>query len=106
MPTRRTKYSMDVLINTHSKVRFIHFRNNLLSGIPESLTLLQINQIKIRLNKEYAEYIKKYNRYPGNAEFEISWYRKYYIPDNNNWIYYKKSQLWSRFQQRLLEIEA
>ncbi|CAJ0831512.1 9978_t:CDS:2 [Entrophospora sp. SA101] len=67
---------------------------------------VNLDQIKIRLNKEYAEYIKKYNRYPGNAEFEISWYRKYYIPDNNNWIYYKKSQLRSRFQKRLLEIEA
>ncbi|CAJ0630860.1 3300_t:CDS:2 [Entrophospora sp. SA101] len=65
---------------------------------------VSLDQIKIRLNKEYAKYIKKYNRHPYNAEFEISCYREYYIPDN--WIDSKKSQLWSRSQKRLLEIEA
>ncbi|CAJ0849315.1 3931_t:CDS:1, partial [Entrophospora sp. SA101] len=65
---------------------------------------VSLDQIKTRLNKEYAEYIKKYNRYPYNAEFEISCYQEYCIP--NYWIDSKKSQLRSRFQQRLLEIEA
>ena len=65
---------------------------------------VSLDQIKIRLNKEYAEYIKKYNRYPYNAEFEISCYQEYCIP--NYWIYSKKSQLQSRFKKRLLEIEA
>ncbi|CAJ0835813.1 11118_t:CDS:2 [Entrophospora sp. SA101] len=66
--------------------------------------MIRKNQIKIRLNKEYAEYIKKYNRYPYDAEFEISMYQEYTIP--YDWIIRKKSQLRSRFQKRLLEIEA
>ncbi|CAJ0858622.1 12644_t:CDS:2, partial [Entrophospora sp. SA101] len=45
---------------------------------------VSLNQIKIRLNKEYAEYIKKYNRYPYDAEFEISMYQDYIIP--YDWI--------------------
>ncbi|CAG8719117.1 25778_t:CDS:2, partial [Gigaspora margarita] len=40
---------------------------------------VSLDRIKMRLNKEYAEYIKKYNRYPYNAEFEISWHQEYYI---------------------------
>ncbi|RHZ55612.1 hypothetical protein Glove_413g19 [Diversispora epigaea] len=63
-----------------------------------------LDRIKMRLNKEYAEYIKKYNRYPVGAEFEIRTYKEYIIPDY--WISRKKSQLRERFRKRLLEIEA
>ena len=63
-----------------------------------------LDRIKMRLNKEYAEYIKKYNRYPVGAEFKIRTYKEYIIPDD--WIGRKKSQLRERFRKRLLEIET
>ncbi|RHZ88055.1 hypothetical protein Glove_26g317 [Diversispora epigaea] len=63
-----------------------------------------LDRIKMRLNKEYVEYIKKYNRYPVGAEFKIRTYKEYIIPDY--WISRKKSQLRERFRKRLLEIEA
>ncbi|RHZ83490.1 hypothetical protein Glove_92g20 [Diversispora epigaea] len=50
-----------------------------------------LDQIKMRLNNEYAEYIKKYNRYPLFAEDKIRRYKEYIIPDY--WISRKKSQL-------------
>ncbi|CAG8819708.1 31151_t:CDS:2, partial [Gigaspora margarita] len=33
---------------------------------------VSLNRIKMHLNKEYTKYIKKYNRYPYNAKFEIT----------------------------------
>ncbi|RHZ69850.1 hypothetical protein Glove_277g12 [Diversispora epigaea] len=65
---------------------------------------ISLDRIKMRLNKEYTEYIKKYNRYPVCAEDEIRTYKEYIIPDY--WIGSKKSQLQERFRKRLLEIEA
>jgi hypothetical protein len=58
----------------------------------------------MHLNNEYAEYIKKYNRYPFVAEYEIGTYKEYIIP--YDWIGSKKQQLRYRFQKRLLELEA
>ncbi|RHZ79484.1 hypothetical protein Glove_144g56 [Diversispora epigaea] len=63
-----------------------------------------IDRIKMCLNNEYAEYIKKYNRYPFVAEYEIEIYKEYIIP--YDWIGSKKRQLRYRFQKRLLELEA
>ncbi|RHZ54744.1 hypothetical protein Glove_423g94 [Diversispora epigaea] len=65
---------------------------------------IPLDRIKMHLNKEYAEYIKKYNRYPVGAEFTIRTYKEYIIPDY--WISRKKSQLQERFRKRLLEIEV
>ncbi|CAG8841510.1 37039_t:CDS:2, partial [Gigaspora margarita] len=42
--------------------------------VPSNVQLAWLNQITMRLNKEYAEYIKKYNRLPYIAEFEIHTY--------------------------------
>ncbi|RIB00551.1 hypothetical protein C2G38_2302563 [Gigaspora rosea] len=65
---------------------------------------ISLDQIKMRLNKEYGEYIKKYNRLPYIAEFEISRYQEYIIP--YDWIGRKKNQLRNRFQERHLELET
>ncbi|RIB08536.1 hypothetical protein C2G38_2211451 [Gigaspora rosea] len=65
---------------------------------------ISLDQIKMRFNKEYAKYIKKYNRLPYITESEISTYQEYIIL--YNWIGRKKNQLRNRFQKRLSEIEA
>ncbi|CAJ0844173.1 6282_t:CDS:1 [Entrophospora sp. SA101] len=64
---------------------------------------VSLDQIKIRLNKEYAEYIKKYNRFPYNVEFEVSMYQEYIIP--YDWIIRKKKQLRYRFGKCLQQLE-
>ncbi|CAG8826073.1 284_t:CDS:1, partial [Cetraspora pellucida] len=65
---------------------------------------ISLDQIKIRLNKEYGEYIKKYNRLLYIAEFEISRYQEYIIL--YDWIGRKKNQLRNRFQERLLKLKT
>jgi len=62
-----------------------------------------LDRLKTHLNKEYAEYIKEYNRYPYIAEFEIGIYQEYII--SHNWINRKKEQLRYRFSKRLQQLE-
>ncbi|RHZ75221.1 hypothetical protein Glove_216g31 [Diversispora epigaea] len=50
---------------------------------------IPLDRIKMRLNKDYVEYIKKYNRYPFVAEDEIRTYKEYITP--YDWIGRKKT---------------
>ena len=57
-----------------------------------------------QFNQWRTKWIELYKQCNLNIPLDIyvREYEEYYIPDN--WIDSKKSQLWSRFQKRLLEI--
>ncbi|CAJ0868181.1 18778_t:CDS:2 [Entrophospora sp. SA101] len=79
---------------------------------PDDKKFLGLTQHKIKnpqtreqFNQWRTKWIELYKNDPMMRSSIINrQYEEYYIP--YNWIDSKKSQLWTRFQKRLLEIEA